>query len=303
MPFLAPGDLAERGLPEEGVTLCRTRWCTRSRCCEPRSCRASSRRSPTTSRIESLDVRSSRSATSSFRRPRTAAARRTRAPRVALAGRKRRPRWPCSTCSIKRSRCPTCSCDGHASRACIPTRSAEIVIAGKVRGHVGEVDPAVLAPMASTGGSPGSSSTSVPSSTARTARASTAGQQVSVAATSISRSKSPNDPRASVPGRCARAAGPARSVELFDVYRGDGVADGSRSLAYRLRFQADDRTLTDAEVATVRAACIETVQKAAEGRDAARVSAASVPGDAPAVALPVGLTQRLAQQLSHRALR
>jgi phenylalanyl-tRNA synthetase beta chain len=41
-------------------------------------------------------------------------------------------------------------------------------------------------------------------------------------------------------------------LALFDVYRGEGVASGSRSLAYRLRLQAADHTLTDAEVATVR---------------------------------------------------
>ncbi len=40
-------------------------------------------------------------------------------------------------------------------------------------------------------------------------------------------------------------------LELFDVYRGQGVADGSRSLAYRLRLQAPDRTLTDADTAAV----------------------------------------------------
>jgi len=41
-------------------------------------------------------------------------------------------------------------------------------------------------------------------------------------------------------------------LELFDVYRGDGVGDGSRSLAYRLRLQAPDRSLTEADVADVR---------------------------------------------------
>jgi phenylalanyl-tRNA synthetase beta chain len=41
-------------------------------------------------------------------------------------------------------------------------------------------------------------------------------------------------------------------VSLFDVYRGTGVADGHRSLAYRLRLQAGDRTLTDADIADVR---------------------------------------------------
>ena len=40
-------------------------------------------------------------------------------------------------------------------------------------------------------------------------------------------------------------------LELFDVYRGAGLPDGSRSLAYRLRLQAADRTLTDADTAAV----------------------------------------------------
>ena len=36
------------------------------------------------------------------------------------------------------------------------------------------------------------------------------------------------------------------------MYRGPGVPEGHRSLAYRLRLQAPDRTLTDADVASVR---------------------------------------------------
>jgi phenylalanyl-tRNA synthetase beta chain len=50
-------------------------------------------------------------------------------------------------------------------------------------------------------------------------------------------------------------------LELFDVYRGKGVAEGSRSLAYRLRLQAPDRTLTDDEVAAVRQKCIAAAEK------------------------------------------
>jgi phenylalanyl-tRNA synthetase beta chain len=50
------------------------------------------------------------------------------------------------------------------------------------------------------------------------------------------------------------------SVHLFDVYRGQGLADGRRSLAYTLRLQAPDRTLTDADVAQVRTAIIDAVQ-------------------------------------------
>ncbi len=50
-------------------------------------------------------------------------------------------------------------------------------------------------------------------------------------------------------------------LDLFDVYRGAGVPEGSRSLAYRLRVQATDRTLTEAELAKVRADCIALVNK------------------------------------------
>ena len=37
-------------------------------------------------------------------------------------------------------------------------------------------------------------------------------------------------------------------VKLFDVYRGAPVPEGKKSLSYRIRYQASDRTLTDDEV-------------------------------------------------------
>ena len=42
-------------------------------------------------------------------------------------------------------------------------------------------------------------------------------------------------------------------LRLFDVYRGEQVGEGSKSLALRLEFRAPDRTLTDEEVVEVRA--------------------------------------------------
>ncbi len=55
-----------------------------------------------------------------------------------------------------------------------------------------------------------------------------------------------------------QAGGPLlRSVALFDVYRGAQVGAGKKSLAYRLTYQAEDRTLTDEEVAEVRATIIQ----------------------------------------------
>ncbi|MGM9669064.1 MAG: phenylalanine--tRNA ligase subunit beta [Faecousia sp.] len=38
-----------------------------------------------------------------------------------------------------------------------------------------------------------------------------------------------------------------RNVKLFDIYRGVGVADGKKSMAFSLELRADDRTLTDAD--------------------------------------------------------
>jgi phenylalanyl-tRNA synthetase beta chain len=43
-------------------------------------------------------------------------------------------------------------------------------------------------------------------------------------------------------------------AEVFDVYEGEQVGEGNRSLALRLEFRAPDRTLTDEEVAARRAA-------------------------------------------------
>jgi phenylalanyl-tRNA synthetase beta chain len=58
------------------------------------------------------------------------------------------------------------------------------------------------------------------------------------------------------------AADHLADIELFDVYRDDRLGAGRRSLAYRLRLQAPDRTLTDADVAAIRASCIEAAERA-----------------------------------------
>jgi phenylalanyl-tRNA synthetase beta chain len=57
-----------------------------------------------------------------------------------------------------------------------------------------------------------------------------------------------------------------RDVEVFDVYRGDQVSEGSKSLALRLAFRADDRTLTDDDVAGRRAAIEEALGEQIGGR-------------------------------------
>jgi phenylalanyl-tRNA synthetase beta chain len=63
----------------------------------------------------------------------------------------------------------------------------------------------------------------------------------------------------------ALAAGAARAkgdgglledVRLFDIYTGEQVGEGRKSLAYRLRFRAPDRTLTDEETNAARDAAV-----------------------------------------------
>jgi len=50
-----------------------------------------------------------------------------------------------------------------------------------------------------------------------------------------------------------------RDVRLFDVYQDEKLGAGKKSLAYALTYQADDRTLTDAEVAKVREKIVRRV--------------------------------------------
>ena len=54
------------------------------------------------------------------------------------------------------------------------------------------------------------------------------------------------------------AAGPLLvDLALFDVFRGTPVPEGRRSLAYRLRLQAADRTLTDGDIGGVQRAVVD----------------------------------------------
>jgi phenylalanyl-tRNA synthetase beta chain len=50
-------------------------------------------------------------------------------------------------------------------------------------------------------------------------------------------------------------------AELFDVYRGDPLPAGKKSLAYRLTFQAPDKTLNDKVVATQQERIVKRLEK------------------------------------------
>ncbi len=143
-----------------------------------------------------------------------------------------------------------------------PSRTAAVVVAGEAVGVLGEVDPAVLA-------------------------AHEIGERVAWLELDLGRllgaphgndryrpvSRFPSSdvdlafevddatPAAAV-ARTLRRAGADLVVDvaLFDVYRGDQLAAGRRSLAFTVRFQAANRTLTDEEVATARARLVAAVE-------------------------------------------
>ena len=52
------------------------------------------------------------------------------------------------------------------------------------------------------------------------------------------------------------AGGLLESIRLFDVYTGSQVGEGSKSLAYTLRFRAPDRTLVVEETTAARDAAV-----------------------------------------------
>jgi len=68
-------------------------------------------------------------------------------------------------------------------------------------------------------------------------------------------------PAAQVEGMIKQTGGvTVTDVTLFDVYRGDQVVDGKKSLAYSLTYQVEDRTLTDGEVAKLRSRIVKRLE-------------------------------------------
>ncbi len=69
-------------------------------------------------------------------------------------------------------------------------------------------------------------------------------------------------PASDVAGIIRRAGAPLlTNVDLFDLYRGQPIPDGQKSLAYKVTYQSQDKSLTDDEVAAVRKKIIAQVEK------------------------------------------
>jgi phenylalanyl-tRNA synthetase beta chain len=74
------------------------------------------------------------------------------------------------------------------------------------------------------------------------------------------------DVRAADTMNAAQRADPAiTNVTLFDVFTGEGVADGQKSVAIAVRLQPTDQTFTDAEIEAIGVKIVAAVAKATGG--------------------------------------
>ncbi|TCN30471.1 phenylalanyl-tRNA synthetase beta subunit [Kribbella orskensis] len=140
-----------------------------------------------------------------------------------------------------------------------PGRCAEVSVDGKVVGHAGELHPKVCQAF----GLPARSSAveldlealmaAAPSSVVADPFSSYPVAKEDVALI-VPADASAADVRAAL----AEGAGELlESIRLFDVYTGEQIGEGKKSLAFALRFRAPDRTLTETEVAAARQAAVQ----------------------------------------------
>ena len=143
-----------------------------------------------------------------------------------------------------------------------PGRSAAILVGGKRAGWLGELHPAV----ASDWDLPGATAFEV--DLAPLIATAGAGEELYEDVTThpavlqdLAVVVADDVPAASVRGVVEQAGGELlRSARIFDLYHGDQVGPGRKSLALRLEFRAPDRTLTDEEVAGHREAIARALE-------------------------------------------
>jgi phenylalanyl-tRNA synthetase beta chain len=140
-----------------------------------------------------------------------------------------------------------------------PGRCAEVSVHGTVIGHAGELHPKV----AQAFGLPARAAAVELDLDALIA----AGPETVAAGPFSSYPVAKEDVALIVPAEVAAAEVQAaltegagqllESVRLFDLYTGEQIGEGRKSLAFALRFRAPDRTLTETEVAAARQAAVQ----------------------------------------------
>ena len=144
-----------------------------------------------------------------------------------------------------------------------PGRCAELVVGETPVGHAGELHPKVCRAF----GVPPRTSVAELDLDALLARALAvpAGPEFStypVAKEDVALLVAEDLPAVELAATLREGAGAlCESVRLFDVYTGEQVGDGEKSLAFALRFRAPDRTLTEQETGAARAAAVALAEQ------------------------------------------
>jgi phenylalanyl-tRNA synthetase beta chain len=139
-----------------------------------------------------------------------------------------------------------------------PGRCAELSVAGVVIGHAGEVHPTVCQAF----GLPNRTVAAEVDLDLLIERAVHLSKAPSFSSYPVAKEDVALVVDASVPAAAVEAAlregagALLESIRLFDVYTGDQVGAGKKSLAYALRFRAPDRTLKEGEAAAARDAAV-----------------------------------------------
>ena len=139
-----------------------------------------------------------------------------------------------------------------------PGRCAELSVGGDVVGHAGEVHPTVCHAF----GLPKRTVAAevdldVLIERAVHLRKAPSFSSYPVAKEDVALVVDASVPAAAVEAALREGAGELlESIRLFDVYTGDQVGEGKKSLAYALRFRAPDRTLKEGEAAAARDAAV-----------------------------------------------
>src|SRR5680860_728499 len=139
-----------------------------------------------------------------------------------------------------------------------PGRCAELVVDGDLVGHAGELHPSVCKAY----GVPIRTAVAEVNLDALIDRAVSITPAPSfstypVAKEDVALVVDADVPAADVANTLREGAGQLlESLRLFDLYVGEQIGEGKKSLAFALRFRAPDRTLTEAEVAAARDAAI-----------------------------------------------
>jgi len=144
-----------------------------------------------------------------------------------------------------------------------PGRCAEIVIDGQVIGHAGELHPRVVRDHGLTG----VVAAAEVDLDALTAAAPEVGPKPSfstfpVAKEDLALVVDADVPVQTVADALSGSSDLIESVRLFDVYTGDQVGAGKKSLAFALRLRATDRTLTDTDLSDARSAAVSAAEAA-----------------------------------------